>query len=372
MEARRTAGKKLLALLCIIFLAVTASGCVFYNGSKPVSPGLVAVTIGPSALPDNTPTPVPSVVTAIPALSPGDEWYYENYSWDYKSVEWTFNLKISKSIYDFYKGCSHDKASNYADYVLTAEDKEFLGDVMAKFKNNSEASGFTGYDNAMNVLTFVQSIPYEEDTDGAEYTRYPIETLTDEKGDCKDKSILAAAMLNQMGYDVVLLKYQKHMAVGVKVNGQGTYFEYEGSRYYYAETTGAGWDIGNVPDDLQGVTPTIYPMEKSPKLESSLKVSPVEADGANANLMVICTVKNIGPGKALSLKAHVYALAPEEGPNKIWSPDKTIEIGDLAENQNGDFETTLTIPAGKRTQIVCSVSGDNVETNDMMTSIFYS
>ncbi len=364
-------GKKGLALLCIIFLALAASGCVSIGG-KPADSGLVAVTIEPTTVPDNTPTPAPSVVSTDTALPPAVDWYYENYSWEFKNVQWNFHLKISGSIYEFYKSSSHDKTSNYADYVLTAEDKDFLGDVMAKFKNNSAAGDFTDYDNAMNVLAFVQSIPYEEDADGAEYTRYPIETLVDEKGDCKDKSILAAAMLYEMGYDVVLLKYPEHMAVGIKVNGQGTYFDYEGSRYYYAETTGPSWNIGDVPEDLQGVTPIICPMTKSPTLETSFNVNPAGADGANANIDVHCTVKNIGPGKASGLKAHVYALALEEGPDKIWSPDKTIDIGDLAENQNGDFDTTLTIPANKRTQIICSVSGDNVETSQMQTSIFYS
>ena len=152
-------------------------------------------------------TPMPPAISAIPALSPEDEWYYENYSWEYNNVQWNFHLQISRSIYEFYKGSSHDRTSNYADYAMTAEDKDFLDDVMMKFKNNSAAGGFTNYDKVMNVLTFVQSIPYEEDADGTEYTRYPIETLVDEKGDSKDKSILAAAMLNEMGYDVVLLKY---------------------------------------------------------------------------------------------------------------------------------------------------------------------
>ena len=83
-------------------------------------------------------------------------------------------------------------------------------------------------------------------------------------------------------------------------------------------------------------------------------------------------MKNIGPGKASGLKAHVYAMALDEGTDKIWSPDKMIDIGDLTENQNGDFETTITMPANKRTQIICTVSGDNVETSEMHTSIFYS
>ncbi len=247
-----------MALLCIIFLAVAASGCMSAS-DRPVSSGIVAVTVGPANVPVYTSTPAPSIMTAISSASPDQEWYYENYSWDYNSVQWNFHLQISRSIYEFYKGSSHDTISNYPDYARTAEDKDFLADVTAKFKNNSAAIGFTDYDNVMNVLAFVQSIPSEEDAAGTDYTRYPIETLVDQKGDSTDKSILAAAMLSEMGYDVVLLKYPEHMAVGVKVNGQGAHYEYKGDLFYYAETTATGWDLGKIPGDLEEKRRPYYP-----------------------------------------------------------------------------------------------------------------
>ena len=34
-------------------------------------------------------------------------------------------------------------------------------------------------------------------------------------------------------------------------NTSGTYYMYEGKRYYYLETTGEGWQIGQIPDDYK-------------------------------------------------------------------------------------------------------------------------
>jgi len=43
------------------------------------------------------------------------------------------------------------------------------------------------------------------------------------------------------------------MAVGVKGEESlsGSYFEVDGIRYYYVETTSPGWGIGDVPEKMQ-------------------------------------------------------------------------------------------------------------------------
>jgi hypothetical protein len=279
----RTDARRFIVLSCIILAAAAVCGCLYSSGSF-AGPSVVAVTIGPSASPTSTPvptgeytptlTPVPTVeytpspqpfysaetAIASPTPPPDEQWYDENFSWTYNNVQWNFNVQISQSIYDFYKYDSDHTSENFSGYALTSEDKSFLQDVTTKLKVNGASYGYSDYDNAMNVLTFVQSIPYAEDTANPEYTKYPIETLKDDQGDCKDKAILAAAMLHEMGYDVVLLQYQQHMAVGIDINASGTYFEYDGARYYYAETTSVNWDIGDMPDALDGQTPIVLPL----------------------------------------------------------------------------------------------------------------
>lgn len=115
------------------------------------------------------------------------------------------------------------------------------------------------------LATFVQSLPYTSDsvtTGHDEYVRYPLETLIDDGGDCEDTAILLAALLKELGYDVVLLSPPGHMAVGVAVSAgvvhSYTTIEVHGVHYAYVETTGDGWRIGEVPDEYQHSTFQVF------------------------------------------------------------------------------------------------------------------
>jgi hypothetical protein len=102
-----------------------------------------------------------------------------------------------------------------------------------------------------------------------EYPRYPVETLFDRGGDCEDTSILTAAILDRMGYDVALLELldRQHMAVGLSIGtitfsyGHGWHYEYNGKKYYYIETTGENWEIGEMPADYTTAKARVYPLK---------------------------------------------------------------------------------------------------------------
>jgi hypothetical protein len=89
--------------------------------------------------------------------------------------------------------------------------------------------------------------------------RYPIETLMEETGDCEDVSVLTAAILVRLGFQVALLLYPKHVAVGVggAENLKGHYISEpdSGIRYFYAESTASGWHIGEVPKEYRDQPP---------------------------------------------------------------------------------------------------------------------
>ncbi len=125
---------------------------------------------------------------------------------------------------------------------------------------------FTESEKVNFVIAFVQNLPYTEDevtTDWNEYPRYPIETLFDRGGDCEDTSILVAALLDRMGYDVCLLLMEDagHCAVGVAIPGAyGTYYLHDDTKYYYLETTGEGWEIGDLPPSITETYAYVYPI----------------------------------------------------------------------------------------------------------------
>lgn len=120
------------------------------------------------------------------------------------------------------------------------------------------------------ILDFVQcpniEYGYDKDTTGyLEYVRYPDETLFDKVGDCDCKAMLAAALFHQAGYRVLYITSDTHAAVAVECNPD--WFEnwgnpyvnkavitYQGSRYFFCETTGDNFRIGDAPDDINKFT----------------------------------------------------------------------------------------------------------------------
>jgi predicted transglutaminase-like cysteine proteinase len=188
----------------------------------------------------NQGTPLPTqFVTPYPTQTPSasTEYYQRTYKWTYKGTQWTDSLSIPKSMYDYYKGQPHDRRSNYAGYALSEYDRTSMKTMISDFRDVGARSGYSEYDNVMNIVCFVQSLPYTSDavtTGYDEYPRYPIETLVDNGGDCEDTAILTASLLNEMGFGVVLIRLPGHMAVGVKCSDDypGTYYEYKGAKYY--------------------------------------------------------------------------------------------------------------------------------------------
>jgi hypothetical protein len=115
------------------------------------------------------------------------------------------------------------------------------------------------------ALAFVQSIPYATDlnsTGYADYPRFPVETLYDNIGDCKSHSILFATLTLLLGFDAVFINPPDHLAVGVLGNNLGgTYWTYDDQNYYYCETTGEGFTVGQLPTQFNGVGAYVYPID---------------------------------------------------------------------------------------------------------------
>jgi predicted transglutaminase-like cysteine proteinase len=130
-----------------------------------------------------------------------------------------------------------------------------------KLLHLGKARGYQAYEQLCLTLAFVQqSIRYvsdgfSRDKQLIEYPKYPIETLMEQKGDCEDQAILAASLLNYMGYEVALLILPTHVALGIAGfnNLRGSYVidPITGTRYFYTEMTVNGWLPGEMPQEFQ-------------------------------------------------------------------------------------------------------------------------
>jgi len=194
-----------------------------------------------------------------------EEYFNKSFEWYYEDSRWTWDLPIPKSLYDLYKGVSvSDRirrgVAGY-DFLVTTQDS-YMRLVASKLHKVAAENGYESYDEVSFVLSFVQSLPYTSDSVTAgydEYPRFPIETLVDDGGDCEDTSILFATIVLILNYSAVFISPPNHLAVGVwGTNLQGDYYPYDGRNYYYCETTGEDWKIGELPDEFQGTTADIY------------------------------------------------------------------------------------------------------------------
>ncbi len=308
-----------------------------------------------------------------PAVANSD-FYNRTYKWSY-GEGWVTTIDVPVSLYDFYKSQPHDRQDNYAQYALSDYDRASMKNLVDTFKGSGDKYGFTEYDDVMSVVSFVQSLPYTSDevtTGYDEYPRYPIETLVDNGGDCEDTAILAAALLDGMGYGVVLLELPDHMAVGVKCTDDypGYYVEYHGSKYYYLETTGDSWKIGQIPDEYKGLNVTVYPLIQLPQMDMDFNAAYEGSDHVYVYYSVHCNITNLGAGTARNVSAYFAAMAPGQGEDRVWDPDHTIALGDLAEGGTGWAEANLRIPKNESSQIECVLYGDNFEPLVLKTKTF--
>ena len=131
------------------------------------------------------------------------------------------------------------------------------------------------------MLAFVQSLPYTSDsvtTGHDEYPRFPIETLVDDGGDCEDTSILFATLTLIMGYGTIYINPPDHYAVGILGNNlRGTYWthpENSNNTYYYCETTGNNFKIGQLPDEFLGQKAFIYDIDQSKQYVPNVEITP--------------------------------------------------------------------------------------------------
>jgi hypothetical protein len=177
--------------------------------------------------------------------------------------DWEIGFAVWKSAHA--RASALPRGRRYDEYVALAREDGIAGELAALFDEQAERRGFTdGRAKAELLIDFVQRLPYAADdvaTGFDQYSKTVEETVTEAEGDCEDTAILLAALLRAepFGYDTVLIAPPGHMAAGVSGEGlPGEYWTHDGRKYYYIETTAAGWGIGDLPDRYEGTTATVY------------------------------------------------------------------------------------------------------------------
>lgn len=207
-------------------------------------------------------------------------------------------------------------------------DEPYLSNVVKAFTDYQQANDLSDSATLAHMTAFVQGLKYTKDDVTAgfdEYPRYPVETLLHRGGDCEDTAILLASLFRSFGYGAVLLSPPGHMAVGVKSSGEtGGYIEHQGNRYSYIETTGEGWNVGEIPEAYRGKEVKVYDIGEAPVLVFRFGMRPrTEGDGG---VQIEATMRNVGTAKA-DRAAFQIGFEDQNGNMTTTARSDTKQIG---------------------------------------------
>jgi len=212
----------------------------------------------------------------IKTIVAGDPVEIIKYEWEHainRVVKYKFSpqLIIPLNAVEEYKSLERiprARENGYIAYIREPND-DFYIDIIAKHFidiANHEGLGEVG---AIEIaMSFVQNLDYIAEPVGKEYPKYPLETLYDNGGDCEDKAILLASLIQAMGYGCVTVMFEDHLGVGLMATpeSEGHYYIKDGEYFYYIEQTNPGWYVGDLPDKYKDEVPTLFYVQ--PELEN--------------------------------------------------------------------------------------------------------
>jgi hypothetical protein len=273
-----------------------------------------------------------------------------HFEWTYGRLKPRLDFLLPNGLYEYYRNRPRLSTRNYSVYVTDPKDDNYLVKLVKGFNDLALRYNLPESEKVNLMIAFVQSMPYVPDnvsTSYDEYPRYPIETLVDNGGDCEDTSILMASLLQMMGHDVALIELPGHMAVGISGKFSGFYYEFEGKKYFYIETTGRGWRIGEMPPEFTGLKANLYPLKPIPVLTHTWGAKQVSSEIIELSI----EVRNDGT----AIAENVYVLAGfDAGENRLWNARES-ERFDLPPDSKADVTLHLTIPKDKFVRLIVQI-----------------
>ena len=311
--------------------------------------------------------------------------FTRDFAWQYRGRAYHLAFDLHPDAYEVFQ-----QRARTRDYDLFASDyysKPFIEEITRKLADYGTVSGLSKEEIPYFIVSFVQNLPYTSDdvtTGFDEYPRFPYETLYDNGGDCEDTSILASAMLHELGYDVALLHFSGraagadrgvpggdgHMAVGIECRpkpGQ-PYYRHYGRRYCYLETTGDNWDVGVVPPSVQGVPATVKPVVERPVvivefIANYHRLSAIDTETVNVTVLV----KNLGSHTARG--AAIYVALRKPGTDLVWDQIQSDRFTLDPEATFTYAVTDLRVAAGNPFEIYVEARGRNFIAEEAVSEV---
>lgn len=297
-----TLGKPAL-LAAMVVLCVLAAGVAylvlpwfFVPGLNP--PDTSTSLSDTSAVPEKNFTPDHVNAPAIPGpdqesrllQSPKVQSYYYFIENSRKSISLTMYGGLAENLSDL-RGSSLPGSDKEVITRLLANQHqdEYLKPLIESIAKRSPAPD----DPAKIAISLVQHVPFTRNQpfNASSGWLYPYETLYRNAGSSADKSILAAYLLKELGYDTVVFEFPGSMAVGVRCSPEYDFYD---SGYAFIEPT-VPTIITYVPESRYGgfsvsaplriiaVSDGKRPMDVSPEFRDASRLKQLERLGGVLN-----------------------------------------------------------------------------------------
>lgn len=179
-------------------------------------------------------------------------------NWEHKGQQHTIEAYLPIDVSDYYEKKTRTKHTFDSPYYLPFIHANDIGieRLAAELKAIIDSTErWDYYDEVMFVVSMVQQMRYAKSAiAGFDLTtKYPMQTIVTGRGDCEDTSVLAAALLKKLDYDVKLIQLEvdgrkSHIGIGVWAEGvNGISWQKGGRSFYYIETTTPNHKFGELP-----------------------------------------------------------------------------------------------------------------------------
>ncbi|MDA0525151.1 hypothetical protein [Methanococcoides alaskense] len=285
----------------------------------------------------------------------------KTYKWEYRTYECSIYTTYDTDIYDFYSNRNRDR--DYSSFITDPYDDKLIESIANSLDNLTMTMELPDSEIPYLAISFVQALPYTSDSISSgydEYPRFPYETLYLGGGDCEDTAILSAAILRELGYDVVFITLPSHAAIGIKGSDDisGSYYTYNNENYYYLETTNTGWNVGAIPEEYQSEDAQILPIYEKTELFTTFDAT-VRSNGNADYVDVTVTVTNVGSLEANNVEIYVALQTLDE--NTVYAHITSEELPKLPTDIPITYEVTdLKVNSDELYRILVQARGDNV------------
>ncbi len=297
----------------------------------------------------------------------------KDFNWRYKNVFFDIEVSDVDFLKNYYQNKQRIIDEDYRLYIYDVYDDIYIEHLSESLLEVCPYS--SDVDTINFVASFVQNLEYKKDSDtddSYEYPRYPVETLfngMDGGGDCEDKAILTASILDYLGYDVALIRIPDHMAVGVGLTATAIPDkDFYVDDYYYLETTTPNHMCGTIPEGDQYDSPSeldVFAVDDEALLihdwkNNSLTTYSSSTDGDFVKVELV--VENLGPSRASNV--FLNAIFVDENENIVKS--ETVEIDWIDGFMKKSRDITVDIPEGVKTKFITRViyNGQIVDENE--------